>query len=195
MLCCAGENSLLLVQSLTVAQIKKVQALIEEANERSNAEMKECEEERLRNLVMIGNLLHESVPVSNDEVWEGSEVHAGVCGVCGVCVCVVCVCVYTCVHICLFSLPIPPPLSLPLSPSPSLSLPLPPSLSLLQETGTVVERMHGPCKFRKKYSHVDLIVMVDGADMHRGTMVAGNRCYYLKGVLGVGSCVGDWEAT
>lgn len=104
------------LKSLTVAQIKKVQALIEEANERSNAEMKECEEERLRNLVMIGNLLHESVPVSNDE-----------------------------------------------------------------ETGTVVERMHGPCNFRKRYSHVDLIVMVDGADMHRGTMVAGNRCYYLKG--------------
>ena len=25
--------------------------------------------------------------------------------------------------------------------------------------------------------------MVDGADMQRGTVVAGNRCYYLKGVL------------
>ena len=48
-----------------------------------------------------------------------------------------------------------------------------------------MERMHGRCDFRKKYSHVDLIVMVDGADMHRGTTVAGNRCYYLKGVLGV----------
>ena len=118
-----------------MAQIKKVQALIEEANERSNAEMKECEEERLRNLVMIGNLLHESVPVSNDEVWE-SEVHAGmcVCGVCVCCVCVVCVvwcvcvhvlCVCTVVHICLsfhsLLLPLPPsPLSL------SLSLPLSP---------------------------------------------------------------------
>ena len=115
---------------------------------------------------------------------------------CVVCVYVWCVCACTLVCISVFS-PFQslPPLSLPLSPSPSLSLPLPPSLSLLQETGTVVERMHGPCNFRKKYSHVDLIVMVDGADMHRGTMVAGNRCYYLKGVLGVGSCVGDWEAT
>lgn len=54
----------------------------------------------------------------------------------------------------------------------------------------MVERMHGPCNFRKKYSHVDLIAMVDGADMHRGTVVAGNRCYYLKGVSdGVGRCV------
>ena len=51
-----------------------------------------------------------------------------------------------------------------------------------QATGNIVERMYGRCDFRKKYSHVDLIVMIDGVDTHKGTEVAGNRCYYLKGV-------------
>ena len=54
-------------------------------------------------------------------------------------------------------------------------------------SGNIVERMWGSCKERKKYSHVDLIVMIDGADMHRGTVTAGNRCYYLKGE-GSGPC-------
>ena len=74
------------MQALTVNQIKKVQELIEEANERSNVEMKECEEERLKNLVMIGNLLEKSVPVSNDEVGRGVCVHACVCACACVCV-------------------------------------------------------------------------------------------------------------
>eukprot|EP01135_Chromosphaera_perkinsii_P004873 Nk52_evm6s302 gene=Nk52_evmTU6s302 len=33
----------------------------------------------------------------------------------------------------------------------------------------------------KKYSHVDLIQMIDGVDTERGSVTAGNRGYYLKG--------------
>ena len=34
-----------------------------------------------------------------------------------------------------------------------------------------------------RFSHVDLIQMVDGVDLERGTKVAGNRGYFLKGPL------------
>lgn len=33
---------------------------------------------------------------------------------------------------------------------------------------------------RKKYSHVDLIHMVDGVDADAGAIVSGGRGYYLK---------------
>ena len=33
---------------------------------------------------------------------------------------------------------------------------------------------------RKKYSHIDLIHMIDGVETEKGAVVAGNRCYYLK---------------
>lgn len=36
-------------------------------------------------------------------------------------------------------------------------------------------------KTKKKYSHVDLIVMIDGFDGERGSAVAGGRGYFLKG--------------
>jgi seryl-tRNA synthetase len=36
-------------------------------------------------------------------------------------------------------------------------------------------------QFRKKYSHVDLIEMIDGVESERGSKIAGNRCYFLKG--------------
>lgn len=39
----------------------------------------------------------------------------------------------------------------------------------------------GEC-VEKKYSHRDLIEMIDGVDMKAGTVTAGNRGYYLKGV-------------
>ena len=51
-------------------QIKKVAILIEEAAKLGSAEMKECEAVRAAHLVMIGNVLHPSVPISNNEVWE-----------------------------------------------------------------------------------------------------------------------------
>lgn len=46
-----------------------------------------------------------------------------------------------------------------------------------------VERTFGDCESRKKYSHVDLVVMVDGYDGDRGAVTSGGRGYYLKGPL------------
>ena len=61
------------MQPLMVTQIKKIQSLIEESSDRNKAEMKECEVERYKHLVMIGNILHPSVPISDDEVWREGE--------------------------------------------------------------------------------------------------------------------------
>merc|ERR1712048_613841 len=47
----------------------------------------------------------------------------------------------------------------------------------------VTERTSGDCKTTKKFSHVDLVVMVDGVDSEAGTVVAGNRGYFMKGPL------------
>ncbi|XP_015113481.1 serine--tRNA ligase, cytoplasmic [Diachasma alloeum] len=44
-----------------------------------------------------------------------------------------------------------------------------------------VERVFGDCTERKKYSHVDLIHMIDGMDAERGAAVAGARGYFLTG--------------
>lgn len=46
-----------------------------------------------------------------------------------------------------------------------------------------VERTHGDITSTKQYSHVDLVVMVDGFDGEAGTVVAGNRGYFMKGPL------------
>lgn len=43
-----------------------------------------------------------------------------------------------------------------------------------------VERIVGDCTTKKKYSHVDLVVMVDGHEGDRGAVTAGGRGYYLK---------------
>ena len=43
-----------------------------------------------------------------------------------------------------------------------------------------MERTFGTLDTRKKYSHVDLITMIDGYDGERGTLVAGGRGYFLK---------------
>lgn len=43
-----------------------------------------------------------------------------------------------------------------------------------------IERTWGDCTSRKKYSHVDLVVMVDGVESDRGSVTAGGRGYYLK---------------
>jgi len=102
---------------LTVEQIKKVQKLVVERIAACNSEMAKQEEIRSANHKNIGNLLHDSVPVSNDE------------------------------------------------------------------DNNVTERSFGDCTIKKKYSHVDLVVMVDGFEGERGAVVAGNRGYYLKGSL------------
>jgi seryl-tRNA synthetase len=43
-----------------------------------------------------------------------------------------------------------------------------------------VVRTFGDSEVKKKYSHVDLIAMIDGYDGDRGAVTAGARGYYLK---------------
>ena len=49
-------------------QIKKLVSMVEAANDKCSEERKQVEAMRTENLVMIGNLVHPSVPISNDEV-------------------------------------------------------------------------------------------------------------------------------
>lgn len=99
------------LQSLTVNQIKKVRTLIDEAVVKNDNDLLVTEKERNNALREIGNHLHDSVPVDDDE------------------------------------------------------------------DHNKVERTFGDCEFRKKYSHVDLICMIDGVDTERGTVVSG-ICFY-----------------
>ncbi|KAH7731017.1 serine--tRNA ligasecytoplasmic-like protein [Aphelenchoides avenae] len=103
--------------TLTVAQIKKLRVLIDESFAKTKQETERLEAERNAALVQIGNILHDSVPVSDDE--EKNK----------------------------------------------------------------VERTFGDIQSKKRYSHVDLVVMVDGFDGERGTSVAGGRGFFLKGPL------------
>lgn len=47
------------------------------------------------------------------------------------------------------------------------------------EENNVVVKTWGDTSCRKKYSHVDLITMIDGVDSERGAVTAGGRGYYL----------------
>ncbi|XP_037087453.1 probable serine--tRNA ligase, cytoplasmic [Pollicipes pollicipes] len=49
------------------------------------------------------------------------------------------------------------------------------------EENNGVERTSGDCAVRRRYSHVDLIHMIDGMDGERGAAVSGARGYYLTG--------------
>ena len=51
-----------------MTQIKKVRAKIEEQVISCNEELQKLDEFRSFNLREIGNLIHDSVPISNDEV-------------------------------------------------------------------------------------------------------------------------------
>ncbi|AWP09226.1 Serine--tRNA ligase cytoplasmic [Scophthalmus maximus] len=106
------------LSALTVTQIKKVRLLVDEALEKTDSERIRLEAERFEYLREIGNVLHPSVPISNDE-----------------------------------------------------------------DADNKVERTWGDCTVQKKYSHVDLVVMIDGFDGERGAVVAGSRGYFLKGPL------------
>uniref|UniRef100_A0A1B0DFP6 Serine-tRNA synthetase type1 N-terminal domain-containing protein n=1 Tax=Phlebotomus papatasi TaxID=29031 RepID=A0A1B0DFP6_PHLPP len=103
------------LQKLTVNQIKKVRVLIDEAIEFNEKALLEAESKRNSALREVGNYLHESVPVSNDE--EENR----------------------------------------------------------------VERTFGDCSRTGKYSHVDLIHMIDGMNAEKGAVVAGSRGYFLTG--------------
>lgn len=103
------------LMGLTVTQIKKVRLHIDEEMKKNDEALLLHEMERGESLKEIGNLLHDTCIISNDEDENG------------------------------------------------------------------VERTIGDCEIKKKYSHVDLIVMIDGVDDTRGSVVAGGRGYYLKG--------------
>ncbi|XP_057369293.1 probable serine--tRNA ligase, cytoplasmic isoform X1 [Daphnia carinata] len=105
------------LKPLTVNQIKKVSTLMDKAIAETNKKLDETEKERNDGLREMGNHLHSSVHVSDNE------------------------------------------------------------------DENVVERTFGDCVTRKKYSHVDLIHMVEGMDAERGTVTAGGRGYYLLGPM------------
>ncbi|KAJ8265978.1 hypothetical protein COCON_G00150770 [Conger conger] len=106
------------LSALTVTQIKQVRLMVDEAVQKGDSQRLKLEEQRFEYLREIGNLLHPSVPISNDE-----------------------------------------------------------------DEGNLVERTWGDCAVQKKYSHVDLVVMVDGYEGEKGAIVAGSRGYFLKGPL------------
>ncbi|XP_076235409.1 seryl-tRNA synthetase isoform X2 [Calliopsis andreniformis] len=103
------------LKPLTVTQIKTVRSCIDDAIRENDKNLVSTELERNRALKEIGNFLHESVPISNDE--EENK----------------------------------------------------------------VERTYGDCIQKKKYSHVDLIHMIDGLDGERGSNISGGRGYFLVG--------------
>ncbi|XP_035776126.1 serine--tRNA ligase, cytoplasmic-like [Anopheles albimanus] len=103
------------LKSLTVQQIKKVRSRIDEAVIENEQRMREAESSRNAALREVGNHLHESVPISNDE------------------------------------------------------------------DENRVERTYGDCEKRQRYSHVDLIVMIDGMNGDKGAVVSGGRGYFLTG--------------
>ncbi|ESO92618.1 hypothetical protein LOTGIDRAFT_190601 [Lottia gigantea] len=105
------------LKELTVTQIKKIRLLIDDLMKKNDAEMNEAQTLRNETMREIGNMLHESVIVSNNEDENG------------------------------------------------------------------IEKTFGDIESRKKYSHVDLVVMVDGVDTERGCVAAGGRGYFLKGPL------------
>ncbi|KAL9893605.1 seryl-tRNA synthetase [Glossina fuscipes fuscipes] len=103
------------LSELSVNQIKKVRLLIDQAMNENESLLQANEEKRNLALREVGNHLHESVPVSNDE------------------------------------------------------------------DENKVERMYGDCEKQAKYSHVDLIVMIDGMNGDKGAVVSGGRGYFLTG--------------
>lgn len=74
-----------MLKPLTVAQLKKVRVLIDDAIQQNDADLQQTEKERNNALREIGNHLHDSVPVSNDEVsiglYAGND-YAGVSWIC-----------------------------------------------------------------------------------------------------------------
>jgi seryl-tRNA synthetase len=103
------------LQTLTLGQLKTVRARLDVAMEQNTKDLEEIERVRNEALREVGNLLHPSVPVDDNE------------------------------------------------------------------DNNRVERTWGDVTLKKKYSHVDLIVMINGADLERGAVTAGGRGYYLTG--------------
>lgn len=105
------------LKPLAVVQIKSLVKHVDQEIEKNNSEINTIENDRNEALKEMGNLLHESVPVTDNEDFNR------------------------------------------------------------------VERTHGDCTIRKKYSHVDIVEFIDGYDGVRGATVAGSRGYYTKGPI------------
>jgi seryl-tRNA synthetase len=103
------------LQPLNISQIKKIRLTLDQAIVETEKQLATCESVRNNALREVGNWLHESVPVSNDEDENG------------------------------------------------------------------VERTWGDCEAKRKYSHVDLIHMIDGMNGDKGAVVSGGRGYFLTG--------------
>uniref|UniRef100_T1HTN2 serine--tRNA ligase n=1 Tax=Rhodnius prolixus TaxID=13249 RepID=T1HTN2_RHOPR len=103
------------LKPLSVEQIKRIRELIDKEMCENEKQLVQAEVERGNALSELGNLLHPSVPISNDE------------------------------------------------------------------DENAVVRTWGDTEIKKKYSHVDLVHMIDGIDAEAGASVAGGRGYYLKG--------------
>ena len=58
-----------IIQVLSVQQIKKLQTLIDDSNQKCTVKMKDFEAQRHTHLTQIGNILHPSVPISDNEVY------------------------------------------------------------------------------------------------------------------------------
>lgn len=122
------------LNNFSVSQLKQYRLLIDETLLASEKALTEIENKRNETLNEIGNLLHESVPISNNE------------------------------------------------------------------DENVIIRIYGDCNERKKYSHVDLIHMIDGIDADMGAVISGSRGYYLKGacvflqVALIQECLIRWTA-
>lgn len=103
------------LKDLTINQIKKVRILIDKALTETETRITELETTRNTALREVGNHLHSSVPVSDNE------------------------------------------------------------------DENKVERTFGDCSTKGKYSHVDLIHMIDGMNGDKGATVSGGRGYFLTG--------------
>ncbi|CAF1231091.1 unnamed protein product [Rotaria magnacalcarata] len=104
-----------LIGTLTITKIKHLSTLIDNEIEKTKENLIKIENERNSTLHEIGNIVHESVPVSDNE------------------------------------------------------------------DNNVTERTFGDVETRKKYSHFDLMYMIDGYDGDRGAAIAGSRGYFMKG--------------
>lgn len=103
------------LKDLSINQIKKLRALIEQATLDNEKQLADVESVRNTSLREVGNHLHPSVPVSNNE------------------------------------------------------------------DENKVERTFGDCTAKAKYSHYDLIQMIDGMNGDKGAVVSGGRGYFLTG--------------
>lgn len=103
------------LKPFTIAQIKQIRTKIDDAIVENEKQLNTLESSRNSALREVGNWLHDSVPLSNDE------------------------------------------------------------------DENKVERTWGDCEKKGKYSHVDLIVMIDGMNADKGAVVSGSRGYFLCG--------------